>query len=105
MSVGIVGGSINVHPMAKAALDILHVSSAQELSQVIVAVGLAQNLGALKALATDGIQKGHMALHSRSVAIAAGATGELIDIVSKKLVEINEIRVGKAQELVEEYIK
>ncbi|API92490.1 3-hydroxy-3-methylglutaryl coenzyme A reductase [Virgibacillus pantothenticus] len=105
MSVGIVGGSINVHPMAKAALSLLNVASAQELAQVIVAVGLAQNLGALKALATDGIQKGHMALHSRSVAIAAGATGELIDIVSKKLVEINEIRVGKAKELVEEYTK
>ncbi|MBU5267906.1 hydroxymethylglutaryl-CoA reductase, degradative [Virgibacillus proomii] len=105
MSVGTVGGSINVHPLAKAALQMLDVESAQELAQVIVAVGLAQNLGALKALATDGIQKGHMALHSRSVAIAAGATGELIDIVSQKLIELNEIRVGKAKELVEEYIK
>ncbi|MFU0790769.1 hydroxymethylglutaryl-CoA reductase, degradative [Cerasibacillus sp. JNUCC 74] len=105
MSVGTVGGSINVHPLAKASLQMLGVESAQELAQVIVAVGLAQNLGALKALATDGIQKGHMALHSRSVAIAAGATGELIDIVSQKLIELNEIRVGKAKELVEEYTK
>src|SRR5699024_8666529 len=75
MSVGTVGGSIRVHPIAKLAHKILNIDSAQELAQVIVAVGLAQNLGALKALATDGIQKGHMALHSRSVAIAAGATG------------------------------
>ncbi|MDY7046196.1 MAG: hydroxymethylglutaryl-CoA reductase, degradative [Bacillota bacterium] len=105
MSVGTVGGSIRVHPIAKIAHNILNVESAQELAQVIVAVGLAQNLGALKALVTDGIQKGHMALHSRSVAIAAGATGELIDIVSEKLVEMKEIRVGKAKELVEEYTK
>ncbi len=105
MSVGTVGGAIRVHPMAKLAHKILDVTSAQELAQVIVSVGLAQNLGALKALVTDGIQKGHMALHSRSVAIAAGATGEMIDIIAEKLVDVKEIRVGKAKELVEEYIK
>ncbi|WP_077324149.1 hydroxymethylglutaryl-CoA reductase, degradative [Virgibacillus siamensis] len=105
MSVGTVGGSIRVHPMAKIALKILGVESARELAQVIVTVGLAQNLGALKALATDGIQKGHMALHSRSVAIAAGATGEMIDIIAERLVNEKEIRVGKAKELVDEYTK
>ncbi|MEW9677980.1 hydroxymethylglutaryl-CoA reductase, degradative [Lentibacillus sp. L22] len=105
MSVGTVGGSIRVHPMAQVAHNILDVSSAKELAQVIVAVGLAQNLGALKALATEGIQKGHMALHSRSVAMAAGATGEMIDIIAEQLIEAKEIRVGKAKELVEEYIK
>ncbi|WP_010529099.1 hydroxymethylglutaryl-CoA reductase, degradative [Lentibacillus jeotgali] len=105
MSVGMVGGSIRVHPIAKLAHKILNVDSARELAQVIVAVGLAQNLGALKALATDGIQKGHMALHSRSVAIAAGATGEMIDMISERLIEEKEIRVGKAKELVEEYKK
>lgn len=105
MSVGTVGGSIRVHPMSKMAHKILDVESAQELSQVIVAVGLAQNLGALKALATDGIQKGHMALHSRSVAIAAGAKGEMIDIIAEQLINEKEIRVGKAKELVEEYKK
>ncbi|MFC4559618.1 hydroxymethylglutaryl-CoA reductase, degradative [Virgibacillus kekensis] len=105
MSVGTVGGSIRVHPIAKIAHKILDVESAQELAQVIVAVGLAQNLGALKALATDGIQKGHMALHSRSVAIAAGATGEMIDIIAERLIDEKEIRVGKAKELVEEYTK
>ncbi|WP_042220736.1 hydroxymethylglutaryl-CoA reductase, degradative [Oceanobacillus manasiensis] len=105
MSVGTVGGAIRVHPMAKVAQNILNVESAQELAQVIVAVGLAQNLGALKALVTDGIQKGHMALHSRSVAIAAGASGEMIDIIAGKLVELKEIRVGKAKELVEQFKK
>lgn len=105
MSVGTVGGSIRVHPIAKLAHKLLNVDSARELSQVIVAVGLAQNLGALKALATDGIQKGHMALHSRSVAIAAGATGEMIDVISQRLIDEKEIRVGKAKELVAEYTK
>lgn len=103
MSVGTVGGAIRVHPMAKLALKLLDIHSAQELAQVIVAVGLAQNLGALKALATDGIQKGHMALHSRSVAIAAGATGEMVEIIAEKLVEANDIREGKAKELMEEH--
>lgn len=103
MSIGTVGGATRVHPTSQLALKILGVESAKELAQIIVAVGLAQNLGALKALVTDGIQKGHMALHSRSVAIAAGATGELIDIIAEQLVESKEIRIGKAQELLGEY--
>lgn len=105
MAVGTVGGSINVHPMSKLALKILDIQSADELAQVIVAVGLAQNLGALKALVTDGIQKGHMALHSRSVAISAGATGELVDMIAKKLVESKDIRVSKAKQLLKDYKK
>jgi len=91
--------------MAKLAYKILRVTSAKELAKVVVSVGLAQNLGALKALATDGIQKGHMALHSRSVAVAAGATGDMIDKVAQKLVEENEIRVGFAKTLLREYVK
>jgi len=105
MSLGIVGGASRVHPMAKLAYKILRVDSAKELARVIVAVGLAQNLGALKALVTDGIQKGHMALHSRSVAMTAGATGELVDMIAEKLVEANEIRVGYAKKLMKEYVK
>lgn len=105
MSLGIVGGASRVHPMAKIAYQLLRVESAQELSRVIVSVGLAQNLGALKALVTDGIQKGHMALHSRSVAMAAGATGELVDIIAEKLVEAKEIRVGYAKKLMKEFGK
>lgn len=105
MSLGIVGGASRVHPMAKMAYKLLRVESAKELAQVIVTVGLAQNLGALKALVTDGIQKGHMALHSRSVAMAAGATGELVDQIAEKLVEEKEIRVGYAKKLMKEYAK
>ena len=103
MSLGIVGGASRVHPMAKIAYKLLRVESAKELAQVIVAVGLAQNLGALKALATDGIQKGHMALHSRTVALAAGATGEMVDMIAEKLIEKKEIRVGYAKKLMKEY--
>ncbi|WP_042142167.1 hydroxymethylglutaryl-CoA reductase, degradative [Paucisalibacillus sp. EB02] len=103
MSIGTVGGAIRVHPISQLAHKMLRTESASELAQVIVAVGLAQNLGALKALVTEGIQKGHMALHSRSVAIAAGATGEMIDIIAEQLVKSKEIRVGKAKELVEQY--
>src|SRR5699024_11893168 len=100
---GTVGGATRVHPMAKLALKMLGTESAGDLAQIIVAVGLAQNLGALRALVTDGIQKRHMALHSRSVAIAAGATGEVIDVISQQLIEANDIRVGKAKELVAEF--
>lgn len=103
MPVGIVGGSIQLHPIVKITHKILDVSSAAELAQVIVAVGLAQNLGALKALATDGIQKGHMALHARSVAMTAGAAGDLIDIIAQQLVEAKDIRVSKAEELLNNY--
>jgi hydroxymethylglutaryl-CoA reductase len=103
MPVGIVGGSIQLHPIVKITHKILNVSSAAELAQVIVAVGLAQNLGALKALATDGIQKGHMALHARSVAMTAGAAGDLIDIIAQQLVEAKDIRVSKAEELLNNY--
>lgn len=102
MPVGTVGGSIGLHPMAQIAHKFLRVHSAAELAQVIVTVGLAQNLGALKALVTHGIQKGHMALHARSVAMTAGAEGELIDKVAEALVRSKEIRVSKAKELLEQ---
>src|SRR5699024_7989539 len=105
MSLGIVGGASRVPPIAKLAYEILGVKSAKELARVIVSVGLAQNLGALKALVTDGIQKGHMALHSRSVAMAAGATGDLVDKIADKMVELKEIRVGRAKKLMKEYEK
>lgn len=105
MSLGIVGGASRVHPMARLAYKMLQVDSAKELAQVIVTVGLAQNLGALKALVTDGIQKGHMALHSRTVAMAAGATGDMVDVIAAKLVESKEIRVGYAKKLMEEHVK
>lgn len=105
MSLGIVGGASRVHPMAGLVYEILDIESASELAQVVVAVGLAQNLGALRALVTDGIQKGHMALHSRSVAMAAGATGDMVDIIANRMVSEKQIRVGRAEELLKELSK
>ena len=82
MAVGIVGGASKVHPAAKANLSILGVESAKELAGVIAAAGLAQNLGAMRALATSGIQAGHMKLHARNMAVSAGALGEEIERVA-----------------------
>ena len=85
MAVGIVGGASKVHPTAKANLAILGVDSANELASIICAAGLAQNLGALRALATNGIQAGHMKLHSRNMAVSAGAVGDEVEIVATRL--------------------
>lgn len=87
MAVGIVGGASKVHPVARTNLEILGVESAQELASVMAAAGLAQNLGALRALATSGIQKGHMRLHARNMAVSAGAEGNEIEDVAKLLIE------------------
>jgi hydroxymethylglutaryl-CoA reductase len=100
MAVGIVGGATRVHPGAQAALRLMAVTSASELAQIIVSVGLAQNLAALRALATEGIQRGHMSLHARQVAIAAGAVGEAIDRVAKRMVAEQLVRVDRAQEII-----
>jgi hydroxymethylglutaryl-CoA reductase len=102
MAAGIVGGTTRVHPLAQTALKILGVQSARELAEVIVAVGLAQNLAALRALGTEGIQHGHMRLHARQVAIAAGAKGEAVEKVAQRLVEENAIRFDRAEALVQE---
>jgi hydroxymethylglutaryl-CoA reductase len=102
LAVGIVGGASRVHPTAKVVLKILGVKTAQELAEVMAAVGLAQNLAALRALATEGIQRGHMALHARQVAIAAGATGDQVEIIAGRLVAEQKIRLDRAQELVQE---
>jgi hydroxymethylglutaryl-CoA reductase len=99
LAVGIVGGATRAHPVAQVALKILGVRSARQLSEVMAAVGLAQNLAALRALATDGIQAGHMALHARQMAIAAGAQGAAVDWVAERLVQEGQIRVERAREL------
>ena len=99
LAVGTVGGATRAHPTAQVALKILGVRSARELSEVMAAVGLAQNLAALRALATEGIQRGHMALHARQVAIAAGAEGAEVDRVAAQLVVEGQIRVERAHEL------
>jgi hydroxymethylglutaryl-CoA reductase len=99
MSVGTVGGATKVHPTARAALKLMGVSSAGELAEIIVSVGLAQNLAALRALATEGIQRGHMSLHARQVAVAAGATGEQIERLAGQLVHEKTVRIDRAEEI------
>jgi len=99
MAIGIVGGATRVHPLPKVVLKILGVETSRELAEIIVAVGLAQNLAALRALATEGIQRGHMSLHARQVAIAAGATGDEIERVATQLVQERTIRLDRAQEI------
>jgi hydroxymethylglutaryl-CoA reductase len=103
MAVGIVGGTTQVHPTAKACLKLMGVSSANELAEIIVSVGLAQNLAALRALATEGIQKGHMALHARQVAAAAGASRDQIDLIAEQMVREKMIKVDRAAILVHEW--
>jgi len=102
LSVGIVGGIANVHPVAKVCTKILGVSSAQELACVMIATGLAQNYSAIRALATEGIQKGHMRLHARNLAAAAGATSEQIDKIVQKMIEEKKISLDRAKELLEQ---
>jgi hydroxymethylglutaryl-CoA reductase len=102
MAVGIVGGATKVHPTAQAALKLMGVSTARELAEIIVSVGLAQNLAALRALATEGIQRGHMTLHARQVAIAAGATGDLIDLVAARMVAEKVVRSDRAENILAE---
>lgn len=101
MAVGIVGAAVSLHPMSQIALKFLRVRSARELAEVCVCVGLAQNLSAIRALATDGIQKGHMALHARTVAMTAGASGEQIDTLAAQLVALRDISVSRARQLLE----
>ncbi|WP_051776936.1 hydroxymethylglutaryl-CoA reductase, degradative [Pseudorhizobium pelagicum] len=99
MAVGIVGGATKTHPLAKLSLKILNISSAAELAQLCVALGLAQNMAAIRALATEGIQRGHMALHARNIAIIAGATGAEIEAVAKELAAAHDVRVERARDL------
>jgi hydroxymethylglutaryl-CoA reductase len=102
MAVGIVGGATKVHPAAQAAVKLMGVKTANELAEVIVSVGLAQNMAALRALATEGIQRGHMSLHARQVAIAAGASGELIEKVAAQMIMERIVRIDRAEEILKE---
>ncbi len=101
MAVGIVGAAVSLHPMSQIALKFLRVRSARELAEVCVCVGLAQNLSAIRALATDGIQKGHMALHARTVAMTAGASGDQIDALAAQLVALRDVSVSRARQLLD----
>src|SRR5512138_461416 len=102
MAVGIVGGATKVHPAAQTAVRLMGVKTAGELAEIIVSAGLAQNMAALRALATEGIQRGHMSLHARQVAIAAGATGDTIERVAAQMVAEKVVRIDRAEEIVKE---
>ncbi|NIN53742.1 MAG: hydroxymethylglutaryl-CoA reductase, degradative [Nitrososphaeria archaeon] len=99
LAVGLIGGATAVHPVAKACLKILGVQSATELAEIMASVGLAQNLAALRALAVEGIQRGHMKLHARNIAVMAGASGDLIDKVAQAMIEERGVRMDRAKEL------
>lgn len=105
MAVGIVGGATRVHPAAQVGLKLMKVTTADELTEIIVSVGLAQNLAALRALATEGIQRGHMGLHARQIAAAAGAKGDEIEKLAQQLVHEKTIRAERAEEILKEWRK
>jgi hydroxymethylglutaryl-CoA reductase len=105
MAVGIVGGATKVHPTARAALKLMGITTAADLAEIIVSVGLAQNLAALRALATEGIQRGHMSLHARQVATAAGASGDMIEKLAAQLVAEKTVRIDRAEEILKEWKK
>ena len=101
MAVGIVGGASKVHPVAQANLAILGVKSAQELAGIMLCAGLAQNLGALRALSTNGIQAGHMKLHSKNMAVSAGAVGDEIETLAQRIQQHEGVRT---QTMAEEWL-
>lgn len=105
MAVGLVGGATKIHPTAKAAIKILGVSTASELAQAIAVAGLANNMAAMKALATEGIQRGHMSLHARNLANTVGAKGEVLEQIVKQMVSEKRVRLEYAQELFEKFNK
>jgi hydroxymethylglutaryl-CoA reductase len=102
LAIGLVGGATRVHPTARVALKILGVQTARELAEIVATVGLAQNLAALRALATEGIQKGHMRLHARQVAIAAGAMGGEMERVVERMIVEGHIRPDRAEAILAE---
>ena len=105
VAVGLVGGATRVHPVAKTAVKILGVKSADELSRIIASVGLAQNFAALRALASEGIQRGHMSLHAKNVAVQAGARCDLVEIIAARMAAERRISVDRATELIKELDK
>lgn len=102
MAVGLIGGAVKTHPIAKIAMKILGVKTANEFGEVCAAVGLAQNLGALRALANEGIQRGHMSLHARNIAVAAGVPDSLVEQVAERMVKEHMIRMDRAKDIAKE---
>jgi hydroxymethylglutaryl-CoA reductase len=102
IAMGTIGGATRTHPLAQVGLKILGAKNARELSMVAASLGLAQNFGALRAIATEGIQKGHMRLHAHNTAISVGATGEEVAIVAKRIADDGKVRVDYAKQVLEE---
>lgn len=102
MAIGIIGGAGNIHPKAKLCKKILGIKTAKELSEIVVSLGLAQNFAAVFALSTVGIQKGHMSLHAKNIAVMAGAKGDEIDKVADKMVKEGKIKLDRAEEILKE---
>jgi hydroxymethylglutaryl-CoA reductase len=102
MAIGLIGGAVKTHPIARISTKILGVKSASEFGEVLAAVGLAQNLAALRALASEGIQRGHMSLHARNIAITAGARPDQVDMVAERMVKERKVRVDRAKEILQE---
>jgi hydroxymethylglutaryl-CoA reductase len=105
VAIGLVGGATRVHPVAKSAVKMLGVKSADELSRIIAAVGLSQNFAALRALASEGIQRGHMSLHAKNVAVQAGARCDLVEVIAARMAAERRISVDRATELMKEFDK
>lgn len=105
MAVGLVGGATKIHPAAKTAVKILGIDTAAELGQIIAAAGLANNMAAMKALATEGIQRGHMSLHARNLANTVGAKGEILETIVKQMVREKKVRLEYTQELFDKYTR
>jgi hydroxymethylglutaryl-CoA reductase len=103
LAVGIVGGATRVHPGAQVALKLLGVQTARELAEIMACVGLAQNFAAIRALAAEGIQQGHMALHARQIAVAAGATGVQVERIATQLIQEKNVRLERAQQLLAQH--
>lgn len=99
LALGLVGGATAIHPMSKLIIRILGVKSARELSEIVAAIGLGQNLAALRVLASEGVQRGHMSLHAKNIAVMVGAQGEEIDSIADQLKKEGKIRVDRAEEI------
>jgi hydroxymethylglutaryl-CoA reductase len=102
MAIGIIGGAGNIHPKAKLCKKILGIKTAKELAEIVVSLGLAQNFAAVYALSTVGIQKGHMSLHAKNIAVMAGATGDQIDKVANQMIKEGKIKLDRAEEILKE---
>ncbi len=101
MAIGIIGGIVSVHPIVKVVLNILDIKNVKELASIFVAIGLAQNFAAIRALANEGIQKGHMKLHARNIALTAGAEENQVYFIAERLIKEKNVSVSKAKEIIE----